>query len=87
MFDKYKDSFLIGELLWNFQDFESYESKSVRVYTHTHTQSFNSRLTYCIMPCVHISLLYTTFLMNCLISVCVCLLFVTNAYNIEITQM
>ncbi|CAI8014506.1 Beta-glucuronidase [Geodia barretti] len=30
VFDKYRQSFLMGELLWNFQDFESYE-KSDRV--------------------------------------------------------
>ena len=27
VFDKYRDQFLIGELVWNFQDFESYESE------------------------------------------------------------
>ena len=27
VFDKYKDQFLIGELIWNFQDFESYPCK------------------------------------------------------------
>ena len=27
VFDKYKEQFLMGELIWNFQDFESYEGK------------------------------------------------------------
>ena len=31
VFDKYRQSFLMGELLWNFQDFQSYESGSCNV--------------------------------------------------------
>ena len=34
VFDKYKQSFLMGELLWNFQDFESYECRSPLTHTH-----------------------------------------------------
>ena len=34
VYDKYRQSFLMGELLWNFQDFESYESRPSSKHIH-----------------------------------------------------
>ena len=51
VFDKYKEQFLMGELIWNFQDFETYEGKEPAFITLVHVQ--------CIMWNSHYTLTFT----------------------------
>lgn len=67
VFDKYKDQFLIGELVWNFQDFESYESE--QLYTLIYM--------YCMCTCVPATtctfchtIIYTSVLICAAVPVC-----------------